>query len=218
MIISPIIPIWVLILLFIVSIVFFTQRKPKNIILTCVIFAFLFLIDIRIKNTNGIAKTSSCNLDILFAIDTSLSMVAEDYNGNERRLDAVIDDCQEIVDSFPGGKYSLIIFDDRARVVSPFTTDGNVITSYLRGIGIPLAFYAKGSSINSSYEAIYDMLSNYESEETRKKILIYISDGEITNEEKLTSFSKLNGCSDYAAILGYGTKARWKDDYIRIFL
>ena len=47
---------------------------------------------------NGKAKTIADNLDILFVIDTTISMIAEDYDNNETRLSAVKKDCEYIIE------------------------------------------------------------------------------------------------------------------------
>ncbi len=205
MIFSPIIPIWILILLFVISLVFFGGKNIKKILLVVAIFALLFLINLRFKSVDNNAKVSSSNLDIMFVIDTSISMAAEDFNGNERRLDALMEDCDTIVSELSGSKYGLIVFSNEARIVVPYTSDSNIVKSYLKSISIPIVMYAKGTDINTPLDLMYDTISNYKSKDGRKKVLFFISDGEITNGESLKSFSKMKGLVDYAAVLGYGT-------------
>ena len=205
MIFAPIVPIWILIVLFAISLIFFGGKSIKRILLIVAIFALLFLIDLRFKSVENTAKVSSSNLDIMFVIDTSISMVAEDFDGQGRRLDAVLEDCDTIVSELAGSKYGLIVFSNEARVVVPYTSDSNIVKSYLKSITIPIVMYAKGTDINTPLDLMYDTISNYKSNEGRKKILIFISDGEITNGESLKSFSKMKGLTDYAAVLGYGT-------------
>ena len=43
-----------------------------------------------------------------------------------------------------------------------------------------------------------------------KRILFFISDGEITSEEKLSSFSSIKKYVDDGAVLGYGTSSGGK--------
>ena len=50
----------------------------------------------------------SNNVDVLFVIDNTISMLAEDYDGDGRRMDAVKEDCKYIMEQFPGASFSVV--------------------------------------------------------------------------------------------------------------
>jgi Ca-activated chloride channel family protein len=142
------------------------------------------------------------DLDVIFVIDNTLSMIAEDHNG--RRLDAVKEDCKYIIEKLNRANFSVISFDNKARILVPFTNDINIVSNFIEGIDPIDKTYAKGSTLNVSLDTMYDYLNSTKND--RAKILFFISDGEITNGSSLTSFSKLNNLVNDGAVLGYGTK------------
>ncbi|HQV58138.1 MAG TPA: VWA domain-containing protein [Ilumatobacteraceae bacterium] len=76
------------------------------------------------------------NADVLFVVDTTGSIAAEDYNGREPRLNGVRADIVEIAKSFPGARYSLITFDSDAALELPWTTDLGALTSLAYNISV----------------------------------------------------------------------------------
>ena len=71
--------------------------------------------------------------------------------------------------------------------------------------------YANGTTLNIPLEDIKSMLEVSKNKENRKRIVFFISDGEITKEnEVLKSFNVLQKSIDNGAILGYGTKSGGK--------
>ena len=85
MIIKPIIPIW---LMGIICVIFLVLRRKGtiNYIRQILIVLLLFVINLRIMTPGGTVTTITPELDILFVCDNTISMLAEDYNGNERRI------------------------------------------------------------------------------------------------------------------------------------
>ena len=201
MIINPIIPVW---LMGIVCVLFlFLKRKGTlNYIRQIVIVLLLFIINLRIMVGNGEASAVSANVDVLFVVDNTISMLAEDYNGNDRRIDAVKEDCRYIMEQFPGASFSVVSFGNSVRPMIPYTLDQNNVLQAIRSLNGQATLYATGTSLNDVLVSLEDTLDN-----TRDnyQIVFFISDGEITNEEKLKSFSGLSKYIDGGAVLGYGT-------------
>ena len=109
MILNPIMPVVVLVILCVVLIFLALILKTitLKIVSICVII-IMFVVGLRpmMKNDETIAYRN--NIDVIFVMDNTLSMLAEDYNGNDRRIDAVIDDIEYIITKIPGAYYSLI--------------------------------------------------------------------------------------------------------------
>ncbi len=228
MIVNPIIPIWLMTIIcifLIIYIIYGRQLREKlgkkqhkiykndkkyiiNIITKLIIVILLFIINLRFMLPNGELPIMNSDLSVLFVIDTSVSMRALDYNGNNERLEGVINDCCNIVDELSGCKFSIITFDNEAKRVIPFTTDSDMVQAELKSINTINDFSAKGTSMNLVKETLEKVLKDEsERQEEKKKVVVFfVTDGEITKEnENLSSFSNIKQYISDGAVLGYGT-------------
>lgn len=205
--IHPILPIWVM--AFICIAMLLMKRKGVwNFIRQVLIVALLFTINLRIMVFSYEIEKQELNIDVLFVFDNTMSMLAEDFDGDGRRIDAAKEDCQYIMDKFEGARFGLISFGNRADVMSPYTDDkGNILTSLdtLKG---QTKYYADGTSLNMPYEILLNTVKNHANRfEDRVQIVFFLSDGEITEKnEKLCSYSKVEDYILTGAVLGYGTE------------
>ncbi len=195
MIVNPMIPIWVMAILCVC--LFFVRKRGIFIIL------LIFIINLRIMVPGGDTPTVSTNVDILFVVDNTISMLAEDYNGDGRRIDAVKEDCKYIMEQFPGAAFSVISFGNTVKTLIPYTNDQNIVMQTLELLNGQTSIYATGTSLNDVMETMKGTLDHGRENE---QIVFFISDGEITSEEELRSFSGLEKYVDAGAVLGYGTK------------
>lgn len=205
MIIHPILPIWLMIVLCVI-LGFIIIKNKGNITRRMAIIALIFMINLRPMIKTGDAKAASSNLDILFVIDNTISMVAEDYAGEVPRLTAVKKDTEYIMDKFGGSKFSIIIFNNNSQILTPFTKDINMTVQGIQTIQIAEELYATGSTPNIVLDDMIKVLKSSKEKENRKRIVFFISDGEITNNESLKSFAELKKYVDGGAVLGYGTR------------
>ena len=141
--------------------------------------------------------------DVLFVVDNTISMLAEDYNGSDRRMDAVKEDCKYIMEQLPGASYSVISFGNTTKVLTPYTTDAAITESAIRSLKGQATLYATGTSINGVLKELPKHLDN---DRDNYQVVIFISDGEITNKETLKKVSELKKYIDEGVVLGYGTK------------
>lgn len=223
MVVSPILPLWFMIIICLL-LIFFEIRNSKKNIIHFLIIILIFIINLRIMFPTNNSDTISNNLDVLFVIDNTISMNAEDYQNNKTRLYAVKKDCNYIIDKLYGARFSLITFSNSARVVTPFTTDVNMTREAIDMMNPIDELYAKGSSLNTPIETILSSLKNYQKNDGRKKIIFFISDGEITDSSTLNSYNEISKYIDDGAVMGYGTqnggymktnnKYSKQDDYI----
>ena len=239
MIINPIIPIWLMSIICIVSIIIILYNKPINdiisnksnnirttrqnnilkqyIINSCIkicIIVLLFIINLRFMIPNDENMAINSDLSVLFVIDTSVSMRALDYNGNKERFEGVVNDCCYIVDELASSKFSIITFSDTAQKIIPFTTDSDMVQAELKAITLEDDFYAKGSSMNIVNEILEKTLKEEKERQNgnSKFVVFFITDGEITKEnEQLESFTNINQYIYDGAVLGYGTRNRRKN-------
>ena len=75
----------------------------------------------------------------------------------------------------------------------------------LQTMQIAEELYATGSTPNIVLDDMLKVLKASKEKENRKRIVFFISDGEITNNESLKSFAELKKYVDGGAVLGYGT-------------
>lgn len=225
---NPIIPIWIMAIIC-VGLLFFKHKGVWGFIRQIIIVLLLFAINLRIMVPDGtqIIQKQSINAYFLFAIDNTLSMLAEDYDGGDMtRYEAVKRDCNYIIETFEGAHFGVVTFDDEAKIAMPFTTDVISAKNMINAVYPKDKDIAKGTSLNVSIDGVKEMLERADNlinkgnkDEKGKVILIYISDGEITKEkEKLDSFKELRDYVDGGMVLGYGTKKGGKMRYYSTLL
>lgn len=214
MIITSIIPIWLMLIIciFIAIFIIKNNHNRNNLIRKIIIIVLLFVMNLRIMIPSESAQVIANNLNVLFVIDNTISMLAEDYNGKNRRIDAIKEDCKYIINKLNGAKFSVITFCDKSRLIIPFIKDANMAAQSIETINVPNQYYARGTSLNAALEEMAGQLEVSSKDENRKTIIFFISDGEITNEDKLKSFSSVKKYIDDGAVLGYGTTSGRTDE------
>ncbi len=212
MTVFPIIPIWLMIIICIILIIICVKYSKKNILRIFMII-LIFIINLRIMIPNDKTETLSNNLDVLFVIDSTISMNALDYNGDQTRLSGVKKDSKHIINELSGARFSVISFDNNAKVLAPFTYDADIVLDSIELITPVSQTYATGSSLNTPYVLIEDVLKN-NVDNDRTKVIFFISDGEITDESTLKSYKELSKYINGGAILGYGTNQGGNMKYI----
>lgn len=202
MIINPILPIPLMIVICVVLLLFF-RRKVWRIILQVLMVAILFIINLRpMIETDG-AIVATTDTDVLFVVDNTISMLAEDYNGTGRRIDAVKEDCKHIMELLPGARYSVISFGNDARRVIPYTNDAGLAEQAIKTLNGQSQYYATGTNMSVAIPVMKEALAV---KDTTTRIVFFISDGEITDKKPLQSFAELAPLIDGGAVLGYGTE------------
>lgn len=213
--IFPIIPIWIITIICIILIIFIF--KYKRGLTQVAIVVLLFCINLRVMIVTNNSTVLANNLDVLFVIDNTISMTAEDYKGEQTRLSAVKEDCKYIIEELSGANFSVITFNNKAKRVTPYTKDTNMTIEAIELVEPINEFYAKGSSLNTPLETMVVSLKTSQDKGDRVQILFFISDGEITDNSTLNSFKELFKYVDGGAVLGYGTtnggKMKIKDQF-----
>ncbi|MEE0955454.1 MAG: VWA domain-containing protein [Eubacterium sp.] len=160
-------------------------------------------INMRPMKESYISDVPRKDMDVLFVLDTTVSMWANDSAC--LRIDAAIEDCRDIMKGLDGAGFGLIRFDNEAMILAPFTTDVDNVQDALETLEQPDSYYAKGSSINTPYEAMQQVLQSSAKKEGRVTIVFFLGDGEITDGSELVSYKELKQYVDGGAVLGYGT-------------
>jgi Ca-activated chloride channel family protein len=139
-------------------------------------------------------------LDILIAIDTSKSMLAEDVKPNrlERSKLAV----KDLIKKLKGDRIGLIAFSGGAFLQCPLTVDYSGFTLMLDDLDVDTI--PKGGTSLSS--AIREAMKSYEGGMNKYKVLVIITDGEDHegNTEKIAKEAEKQGIKIFC--IGIGTE------------
>ncbi|MFJ4015071.1 VWA domain-containing protein [Microbacterium sp. NPDC090014] len=165
-----------------------------------------FVMLLRPGIPGGATETLATDTDIVLVVDTTASIVAEDWDGDKPRLDGVRADVQAIVDEYPGARFALITFDATADLRMPLTTDTTALVSSLEVLRPEVTSQSRGSSIGIANQLLSDTLSNAaESSPDRSRMVFYFGDGEQTVSSAPEPFDGSAELTDAGAALGYGT-------------
>ncbi|WP_175560270.1 vWA domain-containing protein [Butyrivibrio sp. YAB3001] len=184
-----------------------------------IIYLLVLVIGLRPVKVDTKYEFSTKNLDVLFVIDTTISMWARDYNGYNPRMVGVKEDVNAILNELAGSNFGLVTFDNSSHVLAPFTQDLKHISNLVDILAVPDSFDASGTNMVVPYMDIDGLLQSSNKKENRKTIVFYISDGEITTEEGKTSYAELSKYIDSGAVLGYGSEngGKMKEGYDYIY-
>ena len=115
-------------------------------------------------------------VDIVFAVDVSKSMLAEDIAPN--RLEKAKRLVSEIINQLGSDRIGIIAYAGQAYPQLPITTDYGVAKMFLQGMNTDM-LSSQGTAIN---EAIELATTYYNDEEQTNRVLFIISDGEDHSE------------------------------------
>lgn len=155
-------------------------------------------------------KLKGDSIDIVFAIDTSLSMLADDVKPN--RLDAAKKEVYHLLNSLKGERVGIVAFSGTALALCPLTADYNVTRYFLDTLDTDTVI-----TLGTSLGDALDVASRLFDEFSRVKTIVFLSDGEEHEAtpagfEKIAEKAKSDGISVFA--LGIGTTV---GSYIPIF-
>lgn len=118
-------------------------------------------------------RTESRALSLVFAMDISRSMLAEDASPN--RLQRAIREARRLIQDLEGDRLGLIAFAGRSYILAPLTVDGSAIRLYLDALDPDLA--SEGGSDLSSVLAQGGQLLGATTD-AADRVLVVFTDGE----------------------------------------
>lgn len=179
------------------------RSRPSTVRMVLLVALTLFIaLDPAIGGGSVAAIRSDA--DVLFVVDTTGSMAAEDFDGNRSRLDGVRADIMALVDEFPGAHFALVTFDTSERIVVPWTTDVGAVQTAVSLLRQERTLYARGSQLDRPIDAMGRLVPRTE-DGSRYDVVFYLSDGEQTTETDPPDFRSLRAVVSDGAVLGYGT-------------
>lgn len=208
MLINPILPVWLMGMICVLLLVM-KRRSAGAFIRQILIVVLLFLINLRCMLPSETVEINEQRLDtyVLFVIDDTISMIAQDYGQGEERLVGVRKDCAYIMDALQGARFSVLSFHNTVNQLTPYTDNTEHVKNVIDAIYPLEEIYAKGTGLNAVKEPMIRSLTEAATKTDGKLAVFFISDGEITKEgDILDSFKEVAPYVENGAVLGYGTK------------
>jgi len=147
-------------------------KSILKIVVLCLAFACLTLALVNPKIGTKLKTVRSEGVDIVFAVDVSKSMLAEDTETN--RIKKAKQLVREIINSLASDRVGIIAYAGRAFPQLPITTDYASAKMFLSSMNTDM-LSSQGTAIK---EAIRLSKTYFDDEEQTNRILIIISDGE----------------------------------------
>lgn len=165
-----------------------------------------FVMLLRPGITGTPTQTVTTNTDIFLVVDTTASIVAEDWDDSEPRINGIREDIAELVTQYAGARFSLITFASTAEIRLPLTTDSSAVMSSLAVMRPETTSVSRGSDIGAASATLERVLTTAaESADNRSRMVFYFGDGEQTSSRTPKSFAASRELTDGGAVFGYGT-------------
>ncbi len=212
MILQPVLNVFLLLLLFApvaaLAVIALVKNPTARALwaMRIVMLAAVFVMLLRPGIPGGATQTLATDTDIVLVVDTTASIVAEDWADGQPRLDGVREDVQRIVEEYPGARFALITFAASADLRMPLTTDTTSLISSLEVLRPEVTSQSRGSSIGIAASLLRETLSNAaENSDDRSRMVFYFGDGEQTVSSAPEPFDGSADLTDAGAVFGYGT-------------
>ena len=166
----------------------------------CLALALLVIALTNPKMGTKLETVKRQGVDIVFALDVSKSMLAEDIAPS--RLDKAKQVITRIIDKLGSDRIGIIIYAGNSYPLLPITTDHAAAKMFLQNAN-PDMVSSQGTAIN---EAIERGITYFDNDEQTNRFLFIVSDGEDHEENtvQLAQEAKKEGIKIYT--LGVGTE------------
>lgn len=186
----------------------FVSKRKRNIkfILEVLTITFIILSLARPQLGESTEQVKLEGIEIVFALDISNSMLAEDLKPS--RLDVAKNIISKLLDRISGYKVGLIGFAGSAALMSPLTTDYSAIKMFLETIN-PESISTQGTNFGAVITTAMDSFKRggVEQDDLTKvsRVIIFISDGENHDEQTLKRVKELVDQGVRIFTIGAGT-------------
>lgn len=219
MTLQPILPWWVTVPLIAAAVLFLGRRlvqaarersgrssRLREWLFRSALVLLLLAAVLRPGVPGGSSVTATADVNVFFVVDTSSSIVAEDYGDGSPRLDGVRRDIMAIAGELAGARFSLLTFDSNAVVRMPLTTDTTALDTGVSVLQPQVTAFSKGSGVTAAGTLLLERLrAARESHPERPRLVYYLGDGEQTSAKAPEAIRLDAGLVDGGAVLGYGT-------------
>jgi Ca-activated chloride channel family protein len=143
------------------------------LLLRCAAIVLLALALARPQKGREDSRITTEGIDIVLAVDTSGSMVAEDLARGKNRLDVVKNVVQEFIEKRKNDRIGLVVYGEDAYTQCPLTLDYGVLLQFLDKCKIGMA----GEDSTSIGDAIASSILRVRSSDGKSKVIILLTDG-----------------------------------------
>ncbi|MBP8792276.1 MAG: VWA domain-containing protein [Lutibacter sp.] len=177
-----------------------TFKSFLKIIVVCVAFLALIIGLVNPKMGTKLETIKRQGVDIVFALDVSKSMLAEDIAPS--RLEKAKQIISKIIDNLGSDRVGIIIYAGNSYPLLPITTDHAAAKMFLQNAD-PDMVSSQGTAIN---EAINRGITFFDDNEQTNRFMFIVSDGEDHAEdaESMADQAKNAGIKIYT--IGVGTE------------
>ena len=154
-----------------------TFKSVLKLIIFLIGISFLIVSLVNPKMGTKLKTVKREGVDVVFALDVSKSMLAEDIAPN--RLDKAKQIINKIIDKLGSDRIGIIIYAGNAYPLLPITTDHGAARMFLQNAN-PDMVSSQGTAINQALELAK---TYYNNDEQTNRFLVLISDGEDHQEE-----------------------------------
>lgn len=151
-------------------------KSVLKLVMLCLAFACLSVALVNPKIGTKLETVKREGVDIVFAVDVSKSMLAEDIAPN--RLEKAKQLVTQIINNLASDRVGIIAYAGKAFPQLPITTDYASAKMFLQNMNTDM-LSSQGTAIN---EAINLAKTYFDDEEQTNRVLIIISDGEDHSE------------------------------------
>lgn len=170
------------------------------------VLAVCFLLALRPGIPGGESETLATDTDIVLVVDTTASIVAEDWDGDQPRLEGVRADIAAIMEEYPGARFALVTFDATAELRLPMTTDTTALATSLAVLKPEVTAQSIGSSVGVAHDMVESTLRHAaDLSPDRARMVFYFGDGEQTAASSPESFADSADLVSGGGVFGYGT-------------
>ncbi|WP_299333352.1 VWA domain-containing protein [uncultured Psychroserpens sp.] len=147
-------------------------KSILKVVVLCLAFGSLAIALVNPKIGTKLETVKRQGVDIVFAVDVSKSMLAEDISPN--RLEKSKQLVNQIINNLASDRVGIIAYAGKAFPQLPITTDYASAKMFLKSMNTDM-LSSQGTAIN---EAIELAKTYFDDEEQTNRVLIIISDGE----------------------------------------
>lgn len=148
------------------------RRVLLKSILKTAALALLVLAAARPQFGSQLTKVHREGIDLVIALDTSLSMLAEDMKPN--RLERAKQEIVDLIDGLKGDRVGIVAFAGEAFVLCPLTVDYNAALMFTQTADVGIVS-RQGTAVD---KAIETSLSLFKETTPSDKVIILVTDGE----------------------------------------
>ncbi|WP_298779253.1 VWA domain-containing protein [uncultured Polaribacter sp.] len=177
-----------------------TFKSILKLIMLLLGIAFLVISLVNPKMGSKLKTVKREGVDIVFALDVSRSMLAEDIAPN--RLEKAKQIISKIINKLGSDRVGIIIYAGNSYPLLPITTDHAAANMFLQNAN-PDLVSSQGTAIN---EALELAKTYYNNDEQTNRYLIIISDGEDHQEETKQVAQNLTNDGVKIYTIGVGTE------------